>query len=148
MKKADIITIAAVFLIALSFYIFYIFNYRISGTVEVLVYYRDELIYRTEWDEEINLVLAIGPEEHWTEDHLQEHGIDEFLPVEEEIVNIVEINGSEIRMIEANCKNKYCMGMRITRKVSTTIVCTNGVIVKLSVSEYGGTIVGGIIWWK
>lgn len=146
MKKADIITIAIVFLISLGFYIFYIFNYRIAGRVEVQVYYHDTLVYEHEWDEDMDLVLAIGSAEYWTDEELEEHGIDEVVFVESDIVNVVHIGGKEINMIEANCKNKYCLEMQITRKLSTAIVCTNGVVVRLSVSEYGGTIVGGIIW--
>ncbi len=148
MKKADIITIAAVFLISLGFYLFYIFNYRVSEKVEVLVYHRNQLVYKTEWDEDIDLVLAIGSSDHLTEEHIEEHGIEKVITVDEDIVNVIHITGSEIRMMEANSKNKYCMSMRITRKVSTAIVCTNGVVVKLSSSSFGGIIVGGIIWLK
>ncbi|HEY8395823.1 MAG TPA: hypothetical protein VIK96_03505, partial [Bacilli bacterium] len=104
------------------------------------------LVYEHEWDEDMDLVLAIGSAEYWTDEELEEHGIDEVVFVESDIVNVVHIGGKEINMIEANCKNKYCLEMQITRKLSTAIVCTNGVVVRLSVSEYGGTIVGGIIW--
>ncbi|HHX80423.1 MAG TPA: hypothetical protein GX692_05115 [Acholeplasmataceae bacterium] len=148
MKKADIITIAIVFLISLSFYIFYITTYRIKGDVEILVYYQGEIIYQTDWEEDLDLVLAIGSEDYWTEEHKEEHGVDEVIHVDNDILNIVQITGREINMIEANCKNKYCLEMNITRKLSTAIICTNGVVVMLSVSEYGGTISGGIIWWK
>jgi hypothetical protein len=148
MKKADIITIAIVFLISLSFYIFYITNFRIRGEVDVLVYYQGEIIYETDWEEDLDLVLAIGSADFWTEEHMEEHGVDEIVYVDSDIVNVLHISGREINMIEANCKNKYCLEMNITRKLSTAIICTNGVVVMLSVSEYGGTISGGIIWWK
>ncbi len=148
MKKADIITIITVLLISISFYIYYISTNKLSGDVEVLVLYQGEVIYKTDWEEDIDLVLAVGSKDYWTEEHQSFHEVDKVITLESDIINVVEIKGNKIRMIEANCKNKYCLEMKITRNVSTAIVCTNGVVVKLSVSEYGGTITGGLIWWK
>lgn len=148
MKKADIITIVIVLLISIGFYIYYTSTHRIMGDVEVRILYQGEVVYQIKWEEDEDLIIGIGPEEYWTEAHKTEHNIDEVITVAEDIINIVRISGDEISMIEANCKNKDCYGMKITRKVSTAIVCTNGIVVRLSISNYGETIIGGIIWSK
>ena len=48
------------------------------------------------------------------------------------IFNIITIDSSKIKMKESNCLGKDCMHMEINENHKLPIICTNGIVIKIS----------------
>jgi hypothetical protein len=149
MKKTDIVTIAIVLLIAVSFYVYYSLNHLVTNDTTIQVIYNDQIVYEVGWTEDLDMTIALGTREYWTEEEISAHQIDKVVFVEDDIINVIRITGRLITMAEANCTRKDCLSMYIDRGVIKSIDCVdNDVRVRLDSNEFGGIITGGIIWWK
>jgi hypothetical protein len=149
MKKADLITIFIILGISITFYIYYSLNFLVADEAVVQILYKDEIVYESDWDEDLELTIALGTREVWTEAHRLEEGVDKVIYVDDDITNIIKISGKNIRMIKSDCRTKACLSMYIDRGLVKSIDCVDhNVKVRLYIEEYGGTITGGIIWWK
>jgi len=121
----------------------------VSKDTTIQILYHNQVVYENEWTQDLNITIALGSREYWTEEEVDEHNIDEVIYVEEDIINVIRITGNLITMAEANCARKDCLSMYIDRGLVKSIDCVdNDVRVRLQNNEYTGIITGGIIWWK
>lgn len=136
MKKVDILVIILVLLISSTFYFLYFNNYSSTGDKVVQILYKNQVVYETDLKQTTNVIVEIT-----SKDQILYVKIDDTIktyPISSnvEILNNVSITSEEIRMIEANCKNKYCYNMRLGKGFSSPIVCTNGILVRLVSDEF------------
>lgn len=132
MKRLDFLIIFLIVLICVSLYIIY-FNYQIKDFNKIDIYYqntylesfsleKDETIYITSNIEEKTIIISYSDIEN-------KYDIES---ISKEIINTVSILNGEVRMIESNCPNHVCEAIVINSKSKRPIVCTNGIIIKLS----------------
>jgi len=131
MKKVDILVILIVLLLSTSFYIIYFSSNRLGDDVIVEVTYKNTVIYSVKLEESTDLIIEITSEDNVLT--VKNNSKIKNFPIgsDKEILNVVLITFDEIRMIDANCPNKYCLYMKLKSSTVTPIVCTNGIMIKL-----------------
>lgn len=118
MKKLDFLIIGLVIIIGALLYYIYFDTYRISADdvlfVEVIV--ENKVRHRVKLEETTNETFIIEHDGHY---------------------NVVKITYDEIKMIDADCPDKYCMRMFMNHKNFTPIICTNEVVVRIVGESFG-----------
>lgn len=132
MKKLDYLIIALVFFLAVGGYTIYFANKDLGNVNLILeVRYENKLIYEVQYEEGLDEELTINQEVNlmtWTLNG-EEH--TEVLESDKHIHNKIHLKYGEVKMVEANCKDKYCLQMQIKGRYSAPIICINGVSVIL-----------------
>lgn len=146
MKKADILVIILVLFLSIGFYVIYFSNNLLDSDDEYVIeiYYKQssEPVYSIKLEEDTNVKVKLTTKDGFLFVEVCDNNAGEYKlykdPIKtvetREILNIVSIEYNHIHMQDANCENKLCMNMKISKTISTPIFCTNGVLVKL-VSE-------------
>ena len=133
MKKLDYFIIAIAFFLAIGSYTIYFASQDLANVNLILeVRYENKLIYEVQYEEGLDEELTINQEGHimkWSLKDGEEHTV--VLESDKHIHNKVHLKYGEVKMTEANCKDKYCLQMQIKGRYSAPIICINGVSVIL-----------------
>ncbi|MDD3381905.1 MAG: NusG domain II-containing protein [Bacilli bacterium] len=132
MKRLDFLVIFLIVLICIGLYVAY-FKYQVTEVNKIDVYYQniylesfsietEETIYITSNIERSVVIISYSE----TQNEYEIEGITK------EIINTFSISNYQVRMIESNCPNHYCEAIVINNQSKRPIVCTNGIVIKLS----------------
>ncbi len=135
MKKVDILIILIVFAFSIILYTFYFSNLSLSDDLLVEITYRNTVVYSTELKEDTDILVEITSADQILSVKVGDAVTHFPIASEAEILNTVHITSDLIEMDEANCKNKYCLLMKLKRSYPQPIVCTNGIMVRLVTNE-------------
>lgn len=141
MKKMDFVMIILVLLIGVSVFTVYFKKYNVKiEDAKVEIYFQNVLIESVDMKEDINYTFTLETIDNNTLRVTKEQNgnitiTNLSIPQKKEIYNKLIINNDEVKMIEANCDNKICLDMRLNRKITIPIICTNGVAAMLVANE-------------
>lgn len=135
MKKFDLIIISIVLLISIGFYAVFFDVFRLDEDVVVEITYENLIIYQVNYHEDMNVTVEITSKNKVLTVSDGSKTSHFNIRTNVEIVNTVLITGKEIHMTVANCENKYCLQMHLSKNYPLPIVCTNGVMIKLKTDE-------------
>ena len=132
MKRLDYFTIGLVIIICVGFYITY-FIYKPDAGDVIEIYYQDMLLNRFNIADDlvINISGTLGEKKITMEYNETKEDFYEIVLIKD-FLNIIQIKNQEITMRDADCKNKNCTYMIINNNNVRPIVCTNGIIVRMS----------------
>lgn len=146
MKKADILVIFIVLLLAVGFYALYFSNNQLSGDLMIVVYYKNQVIHEERLEDDTDIIIDFYTEggklylakgKSGSESLKNHKVVNNIKNVDSRhIENAVWITRERTIMSHANCDDLLCMNMRIGSRTSAPIVCTNGVIIKLVSDEF------------
>lgn len=135
MKKVDILIILIVFAFSIILYTFYFSNLSLSEDLLVEITYRNTVVYSAELKEDTDIIVEITSNDQVLSVKVGDVITNFPIASEAEIINTVHITNDLIEMDFANCKNKYCLLMKLKRSYPQPIVCTNGIMVRLVTNE-------------
>jgi len=141
MKKMDFVMIILVLLIGVSVFTVYFKKYNVKiEDAKVEIYFQNVLIESVDMKEDINYTFTLETIDNNTLRVTKEQNgnitiTNLSIPQKKEIYNKLIINNDEVKMIEANCDSKICLDMRLNRKITIPIICTNGVAAMLVANE-------------
>ncbi|MGD9605822.1 MAG: hypothetical protein AB7V00_06745 [Bacilli bacterium] len=135
MKKFDIIVISIVFLFSIFLYFMYFSSLGRTDDLTVEVYYRNFIVYSTDITDDIDVVVEITSKDNILTVKVGDVVTTYPISSDDEIINIVHITKPLVEMTHANCKNKYCLHMKLRPTYPSPIVCTNGVMVRYVTKE-------------
>ena len=135
MKKLDYLIIGIVLMISIAFYFGYVSNKLEGDNISVQVLYNNDVIYSVDLKEDTNIEVSITGSNDLLKINADGQEYEFIYDISKDFYNTVSITYDEIKMIDASCKNHYCMKMRIYKFLGSPIVCTNGIVVKLVTSE-------------
>ena len=128
MKKLDFLIVLG--LLFIGFIIFLLFNDTSnSNTIQIII--NNEVI--EELDIYNNTEYRIQSDEYNIYIYKNKVLIKKIdNEAKKDIYNVITIENSKVIMSESNCKGKDCMHMEITLDKKLPIICTNGVVIKIS----------------
>lgn len=135
MKKMDFVMIVLVLLIGISVFAAYFKKYNVdTDNAKIEIYYHDHLIDSIIFEENKNYTYTIETVDSKTlmitkniNGNITTFTREFNQP--RHIKNKISIDGHKIEMIEANCDNKLCMKMKMSRTYTLPIICTNGIAI-------------------
>lgn len=135
MKKLDIIIITIVFSFSVFLYLMYFSSLGRTDNLTVEVYYRNLVIYSVDVTDTTDDIVEITSSHYTLTVKINDTVKTYMIGSEEEIINTVHITQSLVEMTLANCKNQYCIHMKLRPHYPSPIVCTNGVMVRYVTKE-------------
>lgn len=130
MKKLDYIIILIVLLITGCFYFIYVSNSFNLDYSSIEILYKNENICTIDLKSDTNITVYVtGKDDVLTvkyNDVVKTFNKD----INIDFTNTILITSNEVKMIDASCKNHYCLRMRLSKTSLTPIVCTNGIVIR------------------
>jgi len=129
MKKYDFLIVSIVFIFACFIYIIFNINKTDSNTIQIII--NNEIIDELDIYNNISYIIESNDSE------ILIYKNNKLIKIikntyHKDIYNIITIKDSKVTMSQSNCSGKDCTYMEISQNKKLPIICTNGIVIKIS----------------